>query len=300
VSAVISTGDMVAGQKSGLDYQKMWDSFHSVVTNPLDSARLPLLPSPGNHDGSAGSGFQNERNIYVRNWNNYPISRFNSFRPHNSQITFVPGVIQNYPLNYAISMGPAVLIGLDATAVGPLINNQLTWLEDVLSKTSQAKIKIVFGHVPLYPFAFDKATEYLAYGQAKTGYAERFESLLETHNVTYCLSGHDHAFFPGHRNSSVRYISTPLLGSGARAVLTADRSSPISKTGFLYLSFDSEGNHQLEALESPSFQPISYQTLPAAVSIPKTSADDCKSCGSFPVEFFLNTANREPFYRLQP
>lgn len=299
VNAVLSTGDMVAGQKSGLDYQKMWDAFHRVVTKPLSSEEIPFLPSPGNHDASAGSNFKNERNIYVNNWNSYPVERFNSARPEDTKLQFVANVVQNYPLNYAIKMGPAVFISLDATAVGPLINNQIAWLEDVLNKTANAKIKIVFGHVPLYPFTYDKTTEYLAYGTAKTTYAERFEALLETHKVTYYLSGHDHAFYPGHRNGQVRYISVPLLGSGARKILTADGSGSVSKTSFLYLTFDAQGNHTLEALESPSYKAIPYTSVPAAVVVPKTDAADCKQCSTFPQEFFLNPTSRDLFYRLQ-
>ena len=298
VNAVLSTGDMVAGQKSGLDYQKMWDAFHSVVTKSLSSEEIPFLPSPGNHDASAGSNFKNERNIYVNNWNAFPVERFNSARPDETKLQFVADVAQNYPLNYAIKMGPAVFISLDATAVGPLINNQIAWLEDVLNKTASAKIKIVFGHVPLYPFTFDKTTEYLAYGTAKTTYAERFEALLETHKVTYYLSGHDHAFYPGHRNGQVRYISVPLLGSGARKILTADGSGSISKTSFLYLTFDAQGNHSLEALESPSYKAIPYASVPAAVVVPKTDAADCKQCSTFPQEFFLSPTTRDLFYRL--
>ncbi len=298
VSAVLSTGDMVAGQKSGLDYQKMWNAFHALVTKPLSTSEIPFLPSPGNHDASAGSNFKNERDIYINNWNTYPIERFNAARPDNAKLEFISGVVQNYPLNYAVKMGPAIFISLDATAVGPLINNQLTWLEDVLSKTASAKIKVVFGHVPLYPFTFERTTEYLAYGTAKTTYAERFETILETHKVTYYLSGHDHAFYPGHRNGQVRYISVPLLGTGARKILTTTGEGAVSKTSFLYLTFDAAGNHSLEALESPSYKAIPFQSLPAAVSVPKTDAADCRECSTFPQEFFLTPQSRDLFYRL--
>ena len=44
---VLSGGDHVAGQKSGLDYQGMWDSFHEYVTNPLSKNSIPFFPTPG-------------------------------------------------------------------------------------------------------------------------------------------------------------------------------------------------------------------------------------------------------------
>ena len=58
---VISTGDHVAGQKRGLNYQAMWDSFHQLVTIPLSKEKIPFLPSPGNHDASGYSQFHKER-----------------------------------------------------------------------------------------------------------------------------------------------------------------------------------------------------------------------------------------------
>ena len=68
---VLSTGDMVAGQKSGLNYQAMWDSFHEVVTIPLAESGIPFAVTVGNHDGSAYPKFQNERNLFVEEWTKY-------------------------------------------------------------------------------------------------------------------------------------------------------------------------------------------------------------------------------------
>ncbi len=299
VDLVLSTGDMVAGQKSGLDYQAMWNSFHDHVTKPLGSSEIALLPSPGNHDASAGSAFKTERSLYVQNFNNFQVERFNSHKTQDKRISFLNGVEQNYPLNYAVKMGPAVFIALDATAVGPLVNDQLGWLEEVLSKTSEFPIKIVFGHVPLYPFAFDKASEYLARGTASSGYGARMESLLELHHVTYYLSGHHHVFYPGHRNGKVRYISVPLLGSGRRTLLTRDRTHKNTiDEGFLYLSFDDKGTHELIALKTKNYEKMPWSELPPHISIPTKSSSDCSDCGSFPTSFFLNVSLRTLFNRL--
>ncbi|MCO5113643.1 MAG: metallophosphoesterase [Bdellovibrionaceae bacterium] len=298
VSLVLSTGDMVAGQKTGLDYAKMWSAFRGAVTSPLSAVGLPLLPSPGNHDASVGSSFKKERDMYVKEWNGFPIARFNSSRPSHEQVHFLPHVEQNYPLNFAVTMGEALFVSLDATAVGPLVNDQLGWLEEVLEAGKNYKIKVVFGHVPLYPVAFGKASEYIALGTAKNGYSKRMEDILEAYGVTYYLSGHSHVFYPGHRNGSVKYISVPLLGSGARKVLTKDRTGSTSKTGFLYLTFNSQGEHHLEAVESPSFKAIPFSSVPSAVSVPSATASDCQGCGTFPSEFFLSKSLRTLFLRL--
>ena len=65
---VLSTGDMVAGQMAGLDYEGMWAGFHAAVTDELDAADLPLAVTPGNHDASGYAGFEKEREIFVRTW----------------------------------------------------------------------------------------------------------------------------------------------------------------------------------------------------------------------------------------
>src|SRR5687767_10316414 len=54
-SLVLSTGDMVAGQKQGLNYKAMWAAFHEKVTTKLNKAGIAFAPSPGNHDASVGS-----------------------------------------------------------------------------------------------------------------------------------------------------------------------------------------------------------------------------------------------------
>jgi hypothetical protein len=65
---VLCTGDMVAGQRAGLDYEAMWAGFHAAVTDPLSAAGIPLAVSPGNHDASAYDGFENERRVYAATW----------------------------------------------------------------------------------------------------------------------------------------------------------------------------------------------------------------------------------------
>lgn len=290
---VLSTGDMVAGQKKGLNYTAMWDSFHRHVTQPLEKANIPLLPSAGNHDASSGKAFQNERNLYIKTFKSYLPDRFTQ-----SGIEFLKDTRQNYPLHYAMNMGPALLIALDATSSGPLIHDQLSWLEEILKKSSSYKIKIIFGHMPLYPYAFDRAHDFIGWGDAN--YVLRLEKLLQEHQVTYYLSGHHHVFYPAQRQGKVRYISVPLLGTGNRRLLTQDKDSQVlSPEGFLYLTFNEKGEHSLKALSSPSLQEVNTEKLPAQISLPLKSDKDCKGCGEFPNELFLNKKNRSLYDRLK-
>ena len=53
---VVSVGDMVAGQRSGLDYRAMWAGFFSVVADPLAAAGIPLAVTPGTRPSRRRSG----------------------------------------------------------------------------------------------------------------------------------------------------------------------------------------------------------------------------------------------------
>jgi len=293
---VLSTGDMVAGQKRGLDYTGMWNAFHNVVSRPLGSSGIPLLPSPGNHDGSAETNFANERNHYRATWNEFPLSRFNADRAPEDQVAFLPGVVQNWPLNYAVTMGPALFIALDATVGSTLVNNQLAWLESVLQKSGPYTVKMIFGHFPLFPFTFDRASNYL--GEGNPTLANRLETMLEQYQVDFFLSGHHHAYYPGRRMGSVRYVSVPLLGTGARYLLTADRTERSrSPQAFLYFEFDAAGNIGMHAIKSPSMTEIVSESLPPAISIPRKDASDCKRCGTFPAAYFIDSSHRILYQR---
>ena len=68
---VISTGDMVAGQKSRLEngqFTQMWQALNRVVADPLLRARIPLAVAVGNHDGSAYPGFARDREMFELQW----------------------------------------------------------------------------------------------------------------------------------------------------------------------------------------------------------------------------------------
>ncbi len=298
VNVVLSTGDMVAGQKPGLDYKGMWSAFHNHVTHPLSEVRLPLLPSPGNHDAATGSRFKQEREEYRTTWLKYPFDRFNNQRPTDEQIHPLPGVTQNFPFHYAVTMGPAVFIALDSTVPGRLINEQFAWLATVLERTQAYKVKIIFGHFPLYPFAFQRAHEAIASGSERTGFFSQLESLLEKHKVDLYLSGHHHVFYPGRRNGHTRYLSVPLLGTGARYLLSAEgEKTKRAPQGFLLIDLDAQGSIDVTAIESPSLTRIPFSSLPNSVSVPSRDSDDCRSCASFPAAFFIDPARRMLYRR---
>lgn len=235
---VVSSGDMVAGQRSGLDYRDMWEGFHAVVSNPLAAAGIPLAVSPGNHDASGYPEFVEEREIYVDEW----LAR-------KPSVTFVDDA--RYPLEYAFVVGPALFIALDATKSGPLSAQQHRWLDAILTRHQSTPVKVVFGHLPIYPVAEGRAHEALR--------DTALEDLLQDHRVDLYVSGHHHSFYPS-RRGDLRLLSVACLGGGARALLGEEERS---ERGFVVLELDASGVLAVDAYAGPGLrQRLDWTSLP--------------------------------------
>lgn len=237
---VLSTGDMVAGQRAGLDYRGMWRGFHMAVTQPLWEAGIPFAVTPGNHDASAYPSYQQERDIYEEQW-----------------LEFMPDVEfvdrENYPFNYAFAMEGALFISLDATGLGPLPTEQMQWL-DALLEADDHPVRIVFGHVPLYPFAETKENEIIG--------DQALESLLNRHGVDAFLSGHHHTYYPG-RRGPLRLVGMACLGSGVRTLIGDDERAP---RAIVRMRIDEEGIEWLDGFGGEEFQElIARESLPEHV-----------------------------------
>lgn len=246
---VLSTGDMVAGQKAGLDYDGMWSAFHDVVTNRITAAGIPFAPTPGNHDASGYDAFANERRVFVTRWND-----------HRPNVEFVDG--SNYPLRYSFVQGPALFISLDATTIGPLSSEQKTWVENQLVAGADFPVKIVYGHVPLYAVTQGRETE--------TQNDPAFETMLKNRGVSMFISGHHHGYYPGKR-SSLRLVSTSCLGDGPRPLIGT--AAP-SERSLLVLEIEAAGIKSLEAYAAPSYTTtIPRSSLPLEITYRGTTID---------------------------
>ncbi len=244
-SLVISTGDMVAGMKKGLDYQAMWDAFHKVVTHPLTNAGVPFAPTPGNHDGTNRPGFALEREIYASTW-----------KAHRPDLDFVDDT--HYPRRYAFMHQGVLLISIDASTVGRLSRPQRAWLEGVLQANEQVKAKIVYGHVPLYPFARGRETEILN--------DQGLEEMFAKYGVTAYISGHHHAYYPGRREQGLRLVSMACLGGGPRRLISSTSSDP-SPRALAIIEVDPQtGEFNVEAYSAQDFQDrIERSGLPESI-----------------------------------
>lgn len=238
---VLSTGDMVAGQRDGLDYRAMWRGFHEAVSDRLAAADIPLAVSPGNHDASGYASYAAERAIFVDEWS--------TRRP---TVTFVDDA--DYPLRYSFTIGPALFVSLDATTVGPFSAQERAWIEAQLTAGADLPVKIVYGHMPLHPFAEGRETETLD--------DPATEQLFVDHDVTAFISGHHHAFYPG-RRGALRVVSMACLGSGPRRLIGQSSASPRS---LLVLEIDEDGVQMLEGMGGPGFDvPVDRTSLPPSI-----------------------------------
>jgi acid phosphatase type 7 len=238
---VLSTGDMVAGQQAGLDHPAMWAGFHAAVSDELAAAGLPFAVSPGNHDASGYPAFAGERELFVAEW-----------MDRKPALEFVDD--SGYPLRYSFTAGAALFVALDSTTVGALDDAQMQWLDGQLGR-SDAPTKIVFGHVPLVPFAVGREDEIIG--------DPALEAMLEQHGVTMFISGHHHVYYPG-RRGTLRHVSMACLGSGPRAWIGTEATSP---RAVLELELDEHGAITvLEALSGSAFDsPIPRADLPASL-----------------------------------
>lgn len=246
---VISTGDMVAGQRrpnlSNSDVRAMWKAFHRVVSEPLARAGIPLAVTPGNHDASGYSGFEDERRIYADEW-----------RERRPNVRFAEG--GEYPFHYAFNMAGVQFISLDATIIGRLDKTQRNWLGDL--STQGVKARIVFSHLPLWPFAQGRETQIIGDGKVAR--------LFRDEDIDLHLSGHHHAFYPA-SNDGIAYVSQACLGAGPRALIGENaRSTP----GFTLIDISQSGKIQISAFEGRSLnRPVDLTKLPQSIVSPEAT-----------------------------
>lgn len=138
---VISTGDMVAGQRGNPKFTKqelsrMWAAFHATVSTPLAVVDIPLLVAPGNHDASAYLGFKAERTAFAQ-----------ASEARLPQIDAINTA--DWPFRVAASMRGVLMIGMDATRSGPLIRDEEAWVQRILeAEASIHRRMMLFGHLP--------------------------------------------------------------------------------------------------------------------------------------------------------
>jgi len=214
---VIGGGDMVAGQDRTLTrarVEAMWAGFDQSIAAPLRTASLPFGFTVGNHDASRAVGvngmiFQQERDLAAAYWND---------PAHDPGLSFVDRA--KFPFYYSFENSGVFFLTWDASSSLQMPAADLAWVEQSLASEAaqSAKLRIVIGHLPLYAVAVnrDRKGEVL-------DYADELRSLLERHSVHTYISGHHHAYYPGHRGQ-LELLHAGAMGSGPRQLLAGNQS----------------------------------------------------------------------------
>ena len=218
---VISTGDVVAGQKRGLNPQRlnsMWQSFDHTFYQPLSEAGIAWLPVIGNHDGSKAFSplgqylFKQDRQQAAAYWQ--------TKHPSHPALTWLDK--QHYPFAYSALLDDTALLVIDASG-SEFTTAEWQWLQQQLasSAVSHAKQRLVVGHLPLFSIA--KGREAAGERLTKT---DELLKLFSDYQVNWYISGHQHAYYPG-RVKQLNLLmaggipARPLLGKdSAQSVLT--------------------------------------------------------------------------------
>jgi 3',5'-cyclic AMP phosphodiesterase CpdA len=244
---VISTGDMVAGQRgspklSPEELRVMWAAFHGVVSDPLAVAGLPLLVTPGNHDASAYPGFEAERMAFADAW----ADRLPLLEPIDASA---------WPFRGAWSVRGVLLVGIDATKSGPLAAEDMTWLRGILNaEAGRHRTVLLFGHLPLMPISQGREGDVLA--------DPALFELARVTGVDMWLSGHQHAFYSG-MAGGILFVAQAALGNGPRKLIGEAETSP---QAFTWIEIEENGAVSVAAFPAPAFAaPVAESALPPAL-----------------------------------
>ena len=251
---VICNGDMVAGQKLSLtepQIKAMWAAFDEHVAAPLRKANLPYGFPIGNHDASGARGvrgdfrFQKERDLASEYWND---------PEHNPGIEFIDK--NEFPFFYTFKHKDIFFMAWDGST-HKIPPEKLAWVEKALAspEAQQAKTRILLSHLPLYSVGI---------GRNKPGdvmdKADELRAMLEKYNVHTYISGHHHAYYPGHRGK-LQLLHMGIIGSGPRPLIDS-KTSPFKTITVLDINFDSPELTTYTTYDMKTLELIKYEQLP--------------------------------------
>jgi 3',5'-cyclic AMP phosphodiesterase CpdA len=251
---VICGGDMVAGQKPSLsekNIRAMWAAFDDHIAAPLRRAKVPFGFTIGNHDASGALGvkgnflFQRERDLAVEYWKD---------SAHDPGVQFVDRF--EFPFYYTFEYKDIFFLVWDGSSSN-IPQDKLEWVEKTLAspKAQAAKMRILLSHLPLYGVAVgrNKPAEVMAN-------ADQLRSLLERYNVHTYISGHQHAYYPGHRGK-LQLLHMGILGSGPRQLIDS-RTSPWKALTVLDINFNTPELTTYTTYDIQTLKVVDIQQLP--------------------------------------
>ncbi len=239
VDFVVSPGDLVAGQKQGLDYDGMWKGFHYQIGDVFFDNDLEFIFAPGNHDASTYPGHEAERAAYAR-----------AFEKRQPRAPLLMG--SQFPFYYGVKIRDILVIALDITRPIKDSDPQLDWLETTLETQASSRLNIVLGHLPLSPVSFSQFVEVAG--------SPRLLSILRKTPSTMYISGHHHIYYPGHIGE-LRTVSAPALGNGPRSLFGAPAIA-----GYVLIEVPPHAPARVSSLVAPDFKRmVDIESLPKSI-----------------------------------
>jgi predicted MPP superfamily phosphohydrolase len=208
---VLCAGDMIAGQKISLSQAEvaaMWAAFDRQILVPLRQAGLPFAFTLGNHDASS----YQHNGAYVFATDRQEAQRY--WQAHQAALGLQYIEDSGFPFYYSFKQNDIFYLVWDASSAN-VSAEQVAWAERSLTSTEAqaAKLRLVIGHLPFYAISQgrDRSGEIL-------NHADALRTLLEAHDVHTYISGHHHAYYPGHAGQ-LNLLHCGALGSGPRSWL---------------------------------------------------------------------------------
>lgn len=246
---ILCGGDMVAGQKASLTEERldeMWQAFNESVLKPIDSLGIPFGFTMGNHDASPN--FLKDRAAAKQFWDHHLPS---------SNLSFVDKT--HYPFYYSYVKNNVFFMSWDASAA-EIQPEVMDWLgEQLKSKVAKkSRLRILLGHLPLYAIVADKNKV----GEVNSN-ADFTLDFFKKNGVDLYISGHQHAYFPAHKNG-VTLFNSGCLGGGPRPLLGHDE--PAKKAyAVIEIPVKSPKEFRFTAFSPEANKPIPLNSLPDSV-----------------------------------
>lgn len=259
--AVLSAGDLVAGQKPSLtdaQVQAMWAAFGRDVAEPLHAAGVPYMFTLGNHDAAQ----ERDRREAARYWQPRRSAAGRAAGPNGGAALDWSDTAQ-FPFNHSLTLRAASGRTLFVAAVdapqASLTPATLRWLESQLASApaQAAGARLVLGHLPPAAISAGKNRpgEVLrpADAQALAGILRRTDTLAY-------VSGHHAAAYPA------RWNGTHVLATGGIGGRDYIGQPGSARSTWMRLWVDLQSGHaRAEIVDVGTGQPVPPETLPAHI-----------------------------------